>query len=109
MGLNWAPVGGQELSAMGHESITVGATAVGFTTATVAPATGRPASRAFVTAETAQMRYTYDGTTPTSSVGHILDIGDILVVEGISNVQAFKAIRVTSTSGTIKATYDRFK
>lgn len=109
MGLNYTPIGGQEVSAMGHESITVAATAIGFTSGTITPATGRPASRAFVTAETAQMRYTYDGTTPTSSIGHLLDVGDILVIEGIINVQDFLAIRTTGTSGNIRATFDRFK
>ena len=102
-------VGGQQLSAMGHETVTVGASAIGFTSTTITPSSGRPADRAFVTGETAQVRYTYDGTTPTSTVGHILDIGDILVIEGIVNVQNFKAIRTTGTSGSIVCTYDRFK
>lgn len=102
-------ISGQELSAMGHEAVTVAATAIGFTSATITPATGRPAQRAFVTAETAQMRYTYDGTTPTSTVGHILDISDVLVIDGIVNVQNFRAIRTTASSGTIMATFDRLK
>ena len=102
-------INGQQLSAMGHESITVAATAIGFTSGTITPAATKPASRAFVTAETAQMRYTYDGTTPTSTVGHLLDIGDILIIEGIVNVQNFRAIRTTNDSGTLKCTFDRFK
>lgn len=109
MPLAYTAISGQDLSAMGHESITVAATAVGFTSATITPTTGRPCSRAFVTAETAQMRYTYDGTTPTSAVGHLLDVGDVLAVEGITNVVNFKAIRTTASSGTLMCTYDRFK
>ncbi len=110
MSLSETPRGGQDITAFGHEDVTVANTAggVGFTTATIAPSGQRPAHRAVCTAETAQMRYTYDGTAPTTGVGHLLEIGDTLVIEGISNVAAFRAIRTGGTSGHIMATYERY-
>jgi hypothetical protein len=63
--------------------------------------------RAVMTLETAQVRYRYDGTNPTSSEGHLLEIGETLVLEGAANIDKFKAIRTGSTDGTLKVTYER--
>lgn len=85
-----------------HESITVGATAIGITSALITALTTQNA-QAFCTLETAQIRYTTDGTTPTSTVGHLLEVGQSLVLEGLPDITAFRAIR-TSGSGTLKVT-----
>ena len=108
MPLSIQPITGADLVAFDHEAVTVATTAIGFTTGTIAPATGRPAHRALVTLETGQIRFTYDSTTPSTTVGHLLEIGDTLVIEGISNVAAFRAIRTGATSGAIKCTFERF-
>lgn len=91
--------------AFAHESITVAGTAIGFTAATYLTSSEK-AKRAIVTVEDAQIRYTYDGTTPTSSIGHLLNPMDVLVLIGSDNITNFKAIRVSSTSGTLKITYE---
>jgi len=65
------------------------------------------ATDAFITLETAQIRYYYDGTTPTSTTGHILDVGGTLVLRGQNQMSQFKCIRTGSTSGVITVTYER--
>ena len=110
MSLTVIPISGQDLVAFNHESITVADAAIGFTAGTITPAApDRPAHRALVTAETAQMRYTYDSTTPSPTVGHLLEVGDVLEIEGISNVSNFRAIRVGATSGNLRCTFERFR
>lgn len=98
-------------TAFASEALTIDSTAGGiaFTAATYAPTGGVPkrAKRAFVTAETAQMRYTYDGTAPTSTVGHILEAGQSITVEGYTNVSAFRAIRTGGTSGALYVSFER--
>ena len=113
MALNVTPIAGADIVCFGHEAVTVATTSIGFTAGTITPTTAaagstRPAHRAVVTAETAQMRYRYDGTDPTASTGHLLDVGDVLVVEGIVNVQTIRFIRTGATSGTITCSYERF-
>lgn len=86
----------------GYEDLTVADTAVG-----VAFEDAGDAERLFATVETAQIRYRYDGDDPTSSVGHLAEVGDVIVIEGTGNIAAFRAIRVTSTSGVLRITYER--
>lgn len=62
---------------------------------------------AFITAETAQMRYTFDGTTVTSSAGHLLEVGQSITLSNYSQVVKFRAIRTGGTSGVISVTYLR--
>ncbi len=84
-----------------HESLTVDATVggVGFV--------GHAANRyAFITCETAQVRFTIDGTAaPTTTVGHLLNPGDILKLDSNADIAAFRAIRTGATSGVLKATF----
>jgi hypothetical protein len=65
------------------------------------------ASNAFITSETAEIRYRYDGGTPSSTVGHILAIGGILVLSGQNQMSNFKCIRTGAISAVISATYER--
>lgn len=107
------PNNGSDLVAFNYESITVADSSIGFTAGTITPTVAvdgstRPAHVARVTAETAQMRYTIDGTAPTTTVGHLLDIGDVLDIEGIKNVSNARFIRTGVTSGTIRCTFLRF-
>ena len=60
------------------------------------------AHRAVITCEGDQIRFRYDGTAPTSTVGHILNPGDKLILEGRSNILSFRAIR--SSAATADAT-----
>ena len=100
---------GQQIQAFGFETITVAAAAggIGPTLATINPATKGYACRGVFTVETAQIRYRYDGTAPSSTVGHILNAGDVLELEGIINLQNLLFIRTTGSSATVQATYER--
>ena len=64
-------------------------------------------SNALVSLETADIRYTYDGTTPTSTVGHLLTSGNSIVLSGQNQMSQFKCIRAASTDSTISITYER--
>lgn len=94
------------MAAYAHESITVSSTAIGFTAANLTKALTlyqRGCSDVLVTVETNPIRFTVDGTTPTSTVGHLLNAGDIYTCDG-ADAAAFLAIR-TGSDATIKCTY----
>lgn len=63
-------------------------------------------SSALVTNYGNSIRYTYDGTTPSASVGHVLPDGGILVLQGQNQMAAFKCFRVSADS-EITITYER--
>jgi len=85
----------------GYESLTVDNTSGGVALASVAT----NADHARLTLETAQIRFRVDGTAPTSSEGHLLEVGDVLALEGKGELQKFRAIRTGGTSGVLKVTY----
>lgn len=85
-----------------YESITVADSAVGFTAATV-----DDAKYAFITVETAAVRFRTDGTNPTATEGHELEPGDQLLLETSKEVLNFKAIRRDGTSATIRCSFGR--
>lgn len=87
-------------AAFAYESITVAATAIGCTAATYLEA-----SRAEMTLETAQIRIRDDGTNPTSSEGHIVEVGDTILLTSPAQIAGFKAIRTGAVSGVLKVTY----
>ena len=89
-------------NAAAHESVTIADTAGG-----VALTAGTYGTNiyALITAETAQMRFTVDGTAPTTTVGHLLNHGDTLELDSLADITAFRAIRTGSVSGVIKVTY----
>lgn len=87
------------------ESITVAGTAVGFTLATLDPDGPEKPDIVKFQVETAQIRFTVDGTTPTSSIGLIGDVGDLVTITGVSDAKGFLAIRTGGTSATIQPVY----
>ncbi len=87
------------------ETITVADTAIGFT-ASKLNASPKP-KRVFITVESAPLRYRMDGTAPTSTVGHNMVPSQSLTLEGISQLNNFKAIRTGATSATLQVTYLR--
>ena len=95
------------MAAYTSESITVADTAIGFTVAKIDLSTslyGRSVQRVLVTVEVAPIRFKIDGTAPTSTVGHLLDVGDVFICDG-ADVRKFLAIRTGSTSGVMQCTY----
>lgn len=83
-----------------YESITVADSAIGCTAGTYLDAT-----RAEFTLETAQIRIRDDGTNPASDEGHLVGVGDTIVLNSAAQIANFKAIRTGSTSGVLKVTY----
>lgn len=95
---------------IGDEAITVN-TATGFTAAKILPATGafagRYADAVLLTVETDQIRYRFSGT-PTSTVGHLVEVGDMIFIEGADAVSMFLMIKVTNNA-SVYATYFRLR
>ena len=95
----------QAVNYVAFEQITVADTAIGFTTATIIAGGGHmQATRAECRVETAQIRFAYDGSTPTASVGALLEVGDVFVLSGNDLLQSFRAIR-TVGSGQLNCHY----
>lgn len=84
----------------GYEAIAVGAAAVGFTAALLAVGV----NYAFITAETNPMRFRMDGVDPTAAEGHLLNVGDILELEGGTAILQFRAI-ATGVAGVLRVSY----
>lgn len=83
-----------------YESIIVADTAIGCT-----PATYDNAIHAELTLETGQVRIRVDGTDPTSSVGHLVEVGDTIRLTSAAQIANFRAIRTGGTSGKLPVTY----
>jgi len=92
-----------------EESITVGNVSIGFTEGKILVPSAQgvlEASKAEFKVEGDSIRFTRDGTTPTSTIGVLGEVGDIVTVEGKGNVKRFRAIRVTNDA-TINVDYSR--
>lgn len=94
------------MDAVSHESITVGAVAIGFTAALLA---AQPLPReVYFSVEdtgTSGMRYRLDGTDPTAALGHLLHDEDSVTLSGGPDLANFRAIRVGAVDITIQVTY----
>lgn len=96
-----------DFRAVNYESVSVSSTAVGITSTVTSGGATLRGQRAIVTAETSQMRYRYDGTNPTTSEGHLLEVGQSIEVLGFADIDNF-AIIATGSDGTIKVTLEVF-
>lgn len=86
-----------------YEEITVTNAVIGFTAAflTTAP---QPKG-AVLTLETAAIRWRVDGGNPTGAVGHLMAVGDSIVLHGANNMSYFRAFRGTGVNGSLRVTY----
>lgn len=89
-----------------HEAITVAAAAIGITAGLLSPSGTRKPIRTVMTLETANIRYTWDGTTPTASVGHLARPNDVITLLGYKALSNFRAFRSTGTSGVLRVTLE---
>jgi len=96
-----------EFEAFDYESKIVSTTAVGLTGAKISPSNASPAQAAFITVETASIRFRLDGATPTATEGHLAEAGDALLLYGINTLRSFQAIRATTTDAMIRITFLR--
>lgn len=92
------------------ETLTVSNDAVGLTATKYRPSTGdanKNALKAFITAEGGSVRYRYDGTDPTSTVGHILEAGGFLIADGQHQMEKIRFIRTGNSDGVLQVSYER--
>jgi len=66
--------------------------------------TRKIAKFAYISVEGDQIRFTLDGTTPSTTVGHRMNVDDTLTLESEDDIRNFKAFRIT-TDATINVTY----
>lgn len=89
-----------------YEAITVSTSALGFTASLINLGGGhQQANSATCTLETAAIRYTIDGTTPTSTVGMLWNAGETKAIVGNQFMNQFRAIRDGGTDGDLRCTY----
>lgn len=92
--------------AIAHQSAAVSSTAKTLADLTFTAGQIDVASRARITCDTQPIRYTYDGTVPTASVGHYLPVGTTTEVVGGTNVANLKFIRASGTDGAVSVTLE---
>lgn len=56
----------------------------------------------------AQIRWRKDGTDPSSSVGHLANVGTILTLENKSDLTTWRGIRTGSVSATVHYSLHRW-
>lgn len=91
----------QAATVVTYESITVANTSIGLTSTTLQPAGQLPVLACSGRVETAQIRFRYDGTAPTSSEGVILEVGDIWDANA-QDAATVRFIRTGAVSGVVK-------
>lgn len=84
------------------ETLTIDATVGGVALTALKYGTN---TKAFITVETASIRYWISGDAPTSTEGHLLNAGDWLELDTADSIANFKAIRTAEVSATIQCTY----
>lgn len=89
--------------ALAYESLTVSSTSKAMTSATYTT----EVKKAFCTLETNAIRFTLDGiNVPTSAgVGHKLEVGQTLTLNGYAQIALFRAVRSSATDAALKCTY----
>jgi hypothetical protein len=93
----------------GYEAITIDTTAGGkfFTVAKYYNTTTQRvvSDYAIVVLETAQIRFTVDGTAPTALVGTPMEISQAWALESFDELKNFRAFRTGDTSGSLKVIF----
>jgi hypothetical protein len=62
-------------------------------------------TKAIITVEDANIRFKIDGNNPTTTEGHLADIGDIIKLTSNEEIENFRAISTTSNDATIQVSY----
>ncbi len=95
------------INCIDYATLAVSSTAVGLSSASPTLTAGHTVHRALFTLETDQVRWRADGTAPTSTTGHLMNVGDVLDMTDAdyrSVLANIKFIRVT-TDAALKITY----
>lgn len=65
-------------------------------------------NHAFVTVETAQIRFRTDGGAATASSGHLIEAGQTIILESSRELDQFSCIRTTGTNAALMVSYDKY-
>ena len=84
--------------AIDFESLTISSTAVAITATII----DQHHDDALITVEAAAVRFRIDGTAPTATVGHVLEVGDVLELRGMGEIGKFQAIRRDGADATLR-------
>jgi hypothetical protein len=92
------------------ELLTVGTTPVAFSGSKINPTSGSyagmSAKAVLVSAEGGDIRFRVDGTgSPSSTSGHVMTSGDVLLISGTQAIVQFRAIRLGTSNVTMQVTY----
>lgn len=100
---------GEQLRAGDFEQISVGVTAVGFTSTKLQPTSGtysgKSAHMVMIVPEDGAVRFRLDGTSPTAAVGMLLNLGETLTLEGYETLSGAKFISQSGATITLNVTY----
>ena len=98
-----ARVGQAQSNLVTFETLTFDNTSggVGFTATTIRPGGGPIMQSCSGKLEAGQIRYRYDAGAPTTTVGALADIGDVITIHGLGYLGAFMGIRTGGTSGVV--------
>lgn len=88
------------------EAITITSAAKKLTVATFTRATNIFAKRAIITVATARIRYRTTGSNPTSSVGHLIGPGAVIILIGTQAIRNFRIIKAGSSNAAVFCTYE---
>jgi len=98
-----------EVTPIDYATLTVSNAAggVGLADATPAITAGRTVKRAVITLETDQVRWRCDGTAPTASEGHLMEVGSALSFMSNGYQQTLNKIKFIRVTGdaALKITY----
>ena len=89
-----------ERQSSSFEAITVTNAAIGLTVADV-----QGAVAAEITVENGSIRFRTDGTAASATVGHLLNDGDVIFLDNISEMLALSMFRDGATDGDISVSY----
>ncbi len=95
--VSFTPIASQYAKAVSSVALTL--VDLGFTAAQVAAA-----DRAMISIETASLRYTFDGTAPTSANGHLAPSATMFVLDGHELISRIKLIRATVSDASVHVT-----
>ncbi|KKL18426.1 hypothetical protein LCGC14_2475670 [marine sediment metagenome] len=62
-------------------------------------------SEAFITVEVAAVRWWTGDTPPTATVGHLLNVGDVIKLHSALDIQNIKFIRKDGADATLRCSY----
>jgi hypothetical protein len=87
------------------EMLTTLTSAKGITSTVRLPTTGtylgKQAQSALIRVETASIRFWLSGTSPTTSLGVLMDAGDSYLITGAEDVINFKCINASGGNGAV--------